>query len=99
MEPMFRPARPASWDRQNRQGTVWNRPELELEPERLNQIPHGTETRWNRNGTGPTRTVAISRRGVRSFILILQVHGCCSTIMGRTRGDFVSRIIWLINRY
>ena len=47
MEPMVRPAHPASWNHQNRQGTVWNRPEPE--PERLNQVP----IRWNRNRMEP----------------------------------------------
>ena len=63
MEPMVRPE---SWNRRNRlmnrQWTVWNRPESKPEPERLNQVPHGTGARWNRNrnGTGPTRTVAVT---------------------------------------
>ena len=57
MEPMVRPARPASWNRRNRlmnrQGTVWNHPEPE---------PVATGSKWNRNGTGPTRTVAMPKR-------------------------------------
>ena len=56
MEQMVRPARPASWNRRNRlmnrQGTIWNRPEPE---------PFATGSKWNRNrnGTGPTQTVAM----------------------------------------
>ena len=42
MEPMVRPARPESWNRRNRQGTIWNHPKPELEPKRSNQVPHGT---------------------------------------------------------
>ena len=52
---MVRPARPASLNRQNRlmnrQGIVWNRPE----PERSNQVLHGTGTGWNRNRMEPKR--------------------------------------------
>ena len=44
MEPMVRPARPVSWNRRNRQGTVWNRPEPE---------PFATGSKWNRNRVEP----------------------------------------------
>ena len=45
MEPMVRPARPASWNcLMNRQGTVWNRPEPE---------PFTTGSKWNRNRVEP----------------------------------------------
>jgi hypothetical protein len=39
----------------NRQRTVWNRPEPEPEPKTFE-----SGSKWNRNGTGPTRTVAIT---------------------------------------
>ena len=62
MEPMVRSARPGSWNRRSRlmnhQGTVWNRPEPKM---------FESGSTWNRNrgepepdGTGPTRTVAIT---------------------------------------
>ena len=64
MKPMVRPARPASWNRRNslmnRQRTVWNRPK----PKRSNQVP---------NGTGPTRTVAITI-GHYVFFLTTKVY-------------------------
>ena len=58
---MVRPARPVNWNRRNRlinrQGTVSNRPEPK---------PVATGSKWNRNrnGTGPTRTVAMPRYNV-----------------------------------
>ena len=61
---MVRPARPASWNRlMNRQGTVWNCPEPELELEHSNQVPNGTETGWNRNRIEPERNRPNSNRG------------------------------------
>ena len=57
MEPMVRPARPASWNRlMNHQGTVWNRPELEPEP-------FATCSKWNRNCMEPERNRLNRDRG------------------------------------
>ena len=50
MEPIVRPARPASWNRRNRlmnhQGNIWNRPEPK---------PFATGSKWNRNWPNPDR--------------------------------------------
>ena len=56
---MVQPARPASWNRRNRQGTIWNR----SEPKRSNQVPNGTKTGWNRNRMEPERNRPNPDRG------------------------------------
>ena len=68
MEPMVRHARPRSWNRRNRQETVWNRPESKSEPETFE-----LGSKWNRNWVEP-KSAETTQTNVNNIIILSTKH-------------------------